>query len=471
MKYAVALASCLGLLLSSICAAATSRALMIVGAAVIHPDRPADKALAQGETIFIVGSTIRYVGPAEKFKAPPNTRILDASGKWVIPGLIDAHVHFAQSGNLYTRPDIADFNRWQPYAQEVKRNKARVPATFKVWLASGVTGVVDLGGPTWSFDVRSRSRKTVAAPHVAVAGPMVSLIPRPQLALDDPPMVYVTSAEEARQLVARNLQRRPDYIKIMWVRLAGDDLQAQTEIVRAAAEAAHAAHVPVAVHATDLDVAKAALTVGADYLVHSVDDKPVDDEFIELLRKRQALYCPTLAVIPRLKSVLANSWVATPEEARLADPEILRTMGDLNHIPPEYIPEIVKTFSQKHVAFEPPAVALENLRRVWAEGITVVMGTDAGAPGNLHGPAVFREMQYMHVAGLSPLEILRTATVNGARALHMQSEVGRIEAGMAADLVVLEANPLSDIDNLSHIHSVIRGGVLFDPAELIRSIS
>ncbi|MBV8806782.1 MAG: amidohydrolase family protein [Sinobacteraceae bacterium] len=101
----------------------------------------------------------------------------------------------------------------------------------------------------------------------------------------------------------------------------------------------------------------------------------------------------------------------------------------------------------------------------------MVMGTDAGAPGNLHGPAVFREMQYMHAAGLSPLEILRTATVNGARALHMQSEVGRIEAGMAADLVVLEANPLSDIDNLSHIHTVIRGGVLFDPAELIRSIS
>src|SRR5581483_7477676 len=82
-----------------------------------------------------------------------------AKGKWVVPGLVDAHVHFFQSGNLYTRPDVADFNAVVPYLDEVARNKARLPATFKVWLASGVTSVVDIGGPYWNFEMRRAARR------------------------------------------------------------------------------------------------------------------------------------------------------------------------------------------------------------------------------------------------------------------------------------------------------------------------
>jgi len=77
---------------------------------------------------------------------PAGAKRIDGKGKWVVPGLIDSHVHFFQSGNLYTRPDVADFNAWMPYAKEVERNKARLPATFKIWLASGVTSVVDIVG-------------------------------------------------------------------------------------------------------------------------------------------------------------------------------------------------------------------------------------------------------------------------------------------------------------------------------------
>ena len=81
-------------------------------------------------------------------------------------------MHFFQSGNLYTRPDAADFNAVVPYADEVARNKARLDATFKVWLASGVTSVVDIGGPFWNFDMRDRAAASPAAPRVAVAGPL-----------------------------------------------------------------------------------------------------------------------------------------------------------------------------------------------------------------------------------------------------------------------------------------------------------
>ena len=143
-----------------------------------------------------------------------------------------------------------------PYAKEVERNKARLPATFKVWLASGVTTVVDIGGPFWNFDMRDSAQRTKAAPRVVVAGPLISTVDDPPLDLGDPPIIKIASAEEARALVRRELARKPDYIKVWFIHRPGDDLAAQEAIVRATAEAAHAAGLRLAVHATELLVAK-----------------------------------------------------------------------------------------------------------------------------------------------------------------------------------------------------------------------
>ena len=118
-----------------------------------------------------------------------------------------------------------------PYAKEVERNKARLPATFKVWLASGVTSVVDVGGPFWNFEVRDAARKSPAAPRVALAGPLISMIDRAKLDLGDPPIIKVTSADEARALVKRELARKPDFIKVWFIHQPGDDLAAQEAIV------------------------------------------------------------------------------------------------------------------------------------------------------------------------------------------------------------------------------------------------
>jgi imidazolonepropionase-like amidohydrolase len=446
------------------------RAVVITGTTLIHPEREGDAAIQRDATIVIRGERIESVQSGVTLELPQGAAIIDGKGKWVVPGLVDAHVHFFQSGNLYTRPDAADFNGIVPYAQEVARNKARLDATFKVWLASGVTGVVDIGGPFWNFDMRDRADAARAAPRVAVAGPLISMVDRPQLDLGDPPIIRIDSPEAARALVARELERDSDYIKVWFIHQKGDDLAAQTAIVQAAGDAAHDAGKRLAVHATELLVAKAALRAGADYLVHSVFDEPVDDEFIALLRQRKALYCPTLFVMNGYALALSDQWQPTAEEQRRADPEILAAMDDLDEIPADKRPERVARLMAAARRPEPPAVATQNLKRLAEAGIPIVMGTDAGNIGTLHGPSIHREFRMMEDAGLTPLEILESATTNGARALGLEGQTGVIAPGKLADLVVLDADPLADVGNLARVHRTIKGGVVFDPEALMQSL-
>src|SRR3981189_299595 len=116
------------------CQAAETPITAIVGATVIHPDRDLPSAVAANSTVIIAGRRIESIGPAGSTAVPAGATLIDGKGKWVVPGLIDSHVHFFQSGNLYTRPDVADFNAWMPYPKEVERNKARLAATLQDWL-------------------------------------------------------------------------------------------------------------------------------------------------------------------------------------------------------------------------------------------------------------------------------------------------------------------------------------------------
>ena len=444
--------------------------IYISGVTVVHPELSGAAVLEPNATVMIHDNRIVYVMQNVTLERAQGDKVIDGRGKWVIPGLIDGHVHFFQSGNLYTRPDAADFNAVVPYAQEVARNKARLPATFKVWLANGVTGVVDIGGPFWNFDMRDQANATAEAPRVAVAGPLISMIADPPLDLDDPPIIRIDTVEAGLDLTKRELARNPDYIKVWFIYEPGDDVAAHEAIVKAAGDAAHAAGKRLAVHATELVVAKAALRAGADYLVHSVFDEPVDDEFIELAKKNHVLYCPTLFVEESYDLALSNQWRATPEELRRADPEILAGMDDLNEIPADKIPPRVAKRMAAHKPVAAPAIGMKNLRTVADAGITIVMGTDAGNIGALHGPSILREMRLMQESGLTPLEILKSATTNGALALGRGDDLGAVAAGKLADLVILDANPLEDSGNLSRIYRVVKNGKVYDPEELMKSI-
>lgn len=442
----------------------------ITSVTVVHPEREGAAALEPDSSVVIRDGRIEAVLQNVTFELPQGATVIDGRGRYVVPGIVDAHVHFFQSGNLYTRPDAIDLNAVVPYAQETARNQARLDTTFKIWLASGVTGVVDIGGPFWNFDVRDRTLGNDLAPRMAVAGPLISMIERPQLDLGDPPIIRIDSIAAGLALVERELDRDPDYIKVWFIHRERDDLSAQEAIVKAAGDAAHAAGKKLAVHATELLVAKAALRAGADFLVHSVFDQPIDEEFLALAKARNVIYCPTLFVTLGYPLALSNLWRATPEELVRADPEILAAMDDLNEIPPEKLPERFVALLKDAKPPAPPTIAMQNLRKVLDAGITVVMGTDAGNIGTLHGPSILREMRLMQDSGLTPLEVLRASTSNSAQLLGLQGKAGVVAPGMMADLVVLDADPLADTGNVGKVYRVIKNGVVYEPQALMDSI-
>jgi imidazolonepropionase-like amidohydrolase len=460
-------AAVLAVLLST--APAQAATVAIVGATLVHPERAAADAVARSQTIVIRDDRIVAVGPKNKIHVPRGAKVIDGRGKWVIPGLIDAHVHFFQSGNLYTRPDVAAFPS-VPYAQEVARNKARLPETFKVWLASGVTSVVDIGGPLWNFEMRDLAGQSSAAPRVAVAGPLISMVARPQLDLGDPPIIKMESPQDARNLVLKLATYHPDYIKVWFINRPGDDIALQTSIINEAGATAAQNNIPLAVHATELNTARIALGAGASYLVHSVEDAPIDDEFIALAKRNNVIYCPTLWVHLGYEYALSNRWQPTEAEKRLADPQILAGLTGIEKMPEADWPPAVKRRMGAPGEPKIPPVMYANLIRMRDAGITIAMGTDAGNIGTVHGPSIFREMGMMREAGMTPLEVLKSATVGGARALRRETDTGTITVGKLADLVVLDADPLADVQNLSHAWRVLKGGVVYDPVELMKSV-
>ncbi len=443
------------LLLFSQVAWAQDDVTVISGATVIDGTGAAPLVDAM---IVVRDERIVMIGPADEIPVPDGAEIVDATGKWIIPGLIDAHVHFFQSGGLYTRPDVIDLRRWRSYEDERRWIVDHLPVTFARYLASGITGVVDVGGPMWNFRIRELARETPRAPRVAVAGPLASTFVPDALQVEDPPIVRVFTSDDARALIRSQLTEGPDLTKVWFIHRIGDDLDEQTEIVAAAIDESHAAGVRSAVHATALEVAKAAVRAGADVLVHSVSDRPVDDEFVALMLENDVLYTSTLVVSEGYREVLNQEVELNEAERRLGDPEVIATWAHLDTIPHEEIPGGLR----RRPAGPARPVAYDNLKRLHDAGVRIVGATDAGNIGTLHGPSLFREFELMTDAGLDAMAILVSATRNAAAVMGNQDDAGTLEAGKYADLVILDADPLDDIRNASRIHRVMKGGRFFD---------
>src|SRR5262249_23176323 len=158
--------------------------------------------------IIIDSEKIVAAGDAKTVKVPKDARVIDCKGKFILPGYIDSHVHFFQSGDLYTRPDGADFNFIRPYKDEVAWVMSHVNDVFAGDLRSGITSVVDVGGPFWNFEVRKMANSTAKAPRVAVAGPLISSVSREKLDLGDPPIVKIDTPDQAREFVRKLVEQK-----------------------------------------------------------------------------------------------------------------------------------------------------------------------------------------------------------------------------------------------------------------------
>src|SRR5438046_2475960 len=345
----------LALALSIFALTARAEKIALVNGTIINPDK---SQIVQNATIIIDSDKIAAAGDAKTISTPKDARLIDCKGKFILPGYIDTHVHFFQSGDLYTRPDVVDLTKVRPYADEVAWIKRNLPDTFERYLRSGITSVVDVGGPMWNFEVRKKANATPKAPRVAVAGPLISSVSRPQLDLGDPPIVKIDTPEQAREFVRKLAAQNPDLVKIWYIVDKDHRVDSFRPIVRATVEESHAHKLRVAVHATELETARAAVEEGADVLVQSVVDKQVDSRFIELLKQKGIILCPTLIVFERYGRTFANKLNLTPEEKAWGNPEVIATL-DVTRSPQVKLPQRPKE------AVADPKPALDRLKKTY----------------------------------------------------------------------------------------------------------
>jgi len=451
--------------------AARGEKLALDGATLVYPDRNEVRYPHTNTTIVINGDRIERIGPKILEKG---TRVIDCKGKIILPGYIDTHIHFFQSADLFTRPDGADLNSVRPYKDEIAWIKSHLNDVFARYIRCGITSVVDVGGPFWNFEVRKTANATAKAPRVAVAGPLISSVSREKLDLGDPPIVKIDSPDQAREFVGKLAAQNPDLVKIWYIVDKDHPVDGFRPIIRATVEESHAHKIRVAVHATELETARAAVEEGADILVHSVVDKPVDDAFVKLLKDRHIILCPTLVVFERYGRTFSHQLNLTREEKAWGNPEVIASL-DVRTIPSDKLPDRIKSALAKpdealdriKKTYE---VALPNLKKLEDAGITIAAGTDAGNIGTIHGPALFREFQLMKEAGLTNMQILESATVNAAKLFggDTGAHIGKIDNGYFADLVILKSNPVDDIANASEIDTVIKNGVVYPADSILR---
>ncbi len=421
--------------------------LVIRGATLI--DTAGERDL-EGSTVIVERGRIQAIG--RNLRVPRGARVIEAKGKYLIPGLIDGHVHFFQSGGLYTRPDSIDLRSQVPYAVEVEGIRRRMGDTWMRYTLAGVTGAVDMGGPMSNFELRDEARASPNAPRIWVAGPLLSPYQPPALVTADPPILKTATVEDARSQARAELARKPDFLKF-WYIVGPDGPAAGRPLLAAMVAEGRAAGVRSAVHATQLETARAAVEEGASVLVHSVDDRPVDRAFVEAVRSKHVYYIPTLIVTGRYGEAFGRRNPLTPYEREAGNPEVVRSFDRLADAP---LPDYAPAASARLAAMLP--LMQRNLMRMYLAGVPIVMGTDAGNIGTLHAASVPAEMRAMAAAGMPPRAVLASATIVAARMLGAGNELGTVEPGKTADLVLLGADPRRDIGAVEQVELVVHGG-------------
>ncbi len=421
------------------------------------------------QDILIKNGSISKIADAGVISFPKNIISKDCSNLYVMPGLIDAHVHLFQSGGLYTRPDAVNLQGIRPYEDEIDWIDRHLESMLNRYVTYGITTIVDVGGPMRNFKYRDIYKSKPSTPNIFLTGPLVSTYLPPAFQIEDPPIVKVERSEEAINLVNEQLSYHPDFIKIWYIDLPYFPADSAFEMIKDVVQESHRLDLPVAIHATELNTAKLAIKAGGDYLVHSVSE-PIDDEFIQLCLDNDVVLSPSLKVSTNYDLVFAKTLKPSIMDFERADPFVLGTLFDPYHL--EDHPAFIqyKKYAPRRYASNHQRDSIQqiNLLRLERAGVTIATGTDAGNIGTLHTASYFDELDAMQRSGMSNKSIIQASTINASKAAGKDDQVGALMPRMIADLILLEGNPLENLDHLKKIRNVIKSGEWIEPDSILK---
>ena len=390
--------------------------IAFVGATVI--DGTDAEPLVDG-TLVITDGRIRTVGPRSAVTIPNGANVVDVSGKYIMPGMINAHGHVGATVGLNGNGGYSTSNLLRQLG---------------LYARYGVTAVNSLGGDgEQGFALRNEQYDSeLNRARIYVAGSVV-----------------VGDSEAAiRDEVNRNADMGANFIKVR----IDDNLGASQKMPRSFFEAlvdqAHIRRLPVAVHLYYLDDAKFMLETNADIIAHSVRDLAVDQEFINMVTEKDVCYIPTLTrEVSTFVYESVPGFFSDPYFLKEVEPAIIEELSA-----PERMSRIAGSRSAQTYKAQLPT-AMANVDTLYDSGVRIAMGTDTGPPARFQGYFEHMEMHMMVDAGMSALDAIRSSTGVAAECIGM-GDIGTLEPGKWADFSVLTENPAEDIRNSHSIESV-----------------
>lgn len=424
-------------LLTGVCALALAGALsgvacaetLFVQAGKLLAD-PATGKVETAKTLVLENGKVTKI--VDGYVAEPGGRVVDLKDSFVLPGLIDSHVHLTHEQSPNSRLNAVTRG---------PADEAMVGAGFaRKTLMAGFTTVADLGADNKAiFALRDGiKRGDVPGPRIIAAGSAVSIhgghadvngYSEDVMHVLRPTSVC-SGADDCRRATREQVWLGADIIKITATggvlsnTAAGLSQQFSDDELKAIVDAAHRMGRKVTAHAHGLDGINSFLRAGGDSIEHGTY---LDNDSIALFKKNGAYLIPTL---------MAGDFVY-----RIAS-------GPNNFLTP----------NQTAKALEAGPKMLAMAKRAHEGGVKIAFGTDTGV--SAHGDNA-GEFALLVKAGLTPLEAIQTATVNAADHFSLSSEIGSLAPGKAADLIAVKGDPLSDVTVLQHVTSVIKGGVVY----------
>ena len=376
-----------------------------------------------------------------------DAQVISGKHKYLIPGLMDVHVHLAGSIKV-TKEGL----------REVELDKQKGIRALHGYLYSGVTSIYDCGNvPDYIFALREQERTgAIISPRIFATGGIVTY---PGSHGSGPGATTVDDWPEAIPQLDEHIKRQPDILKLT-LEERGWGLRPMIPklplpLMERIIEYYNDHGIRTTAHTPSEIRARQAIFAGIDTLAHPVIVGPITDSFAKLMGAKKIPMATTLTIGENYSRLAEH-----PEYLDQALYQAVLTKEEITELKNKTRQEYQdRTWTWWMKLMTP--VAQDNLRKINAAGGILALGTD-----QTQGPAVHREMELLAAAGIPALEVIRIATLNGARFLGKEEQLGSIEEGKLADMVLLNADPSRNINNAKNIHMVIKNGSPVDRKKL-----